>query len=135
QFLMLMGASAKESLEFLTGQIAAFEAAGVGAVAIEFRADAVRAAVLAGRLARAMALADELGELPASPRARHQAEVCRGLALTYSGEFDRAAAVLDATLAVAASDYSGRGEALSAKSELALWSGRPEAAEQLAKEV
>ena len=132
-FMLLAGASGEESLAFLQAQTAAFEAAGVGAVAMEFRADAVRAAVLAGRPDQAIAIGDELAELPSPPRPRHLADVYRGRALGLLGSIDAANAVLEPATDVAwAADYFGRGEALGARADVAWLGGQPALAVELA---
>jgi DNA-binding CsgD family transcriptional regulator len=133
QFLLLMSSSAEATLAFLLAQTARFEAAGVGSVALEFQADAVLAAILAGRPDQAITLADELAELPAPVRPRQASGTYRARALTLRGAFDQAADQLRSIVATASPDFFGRGEGLIAQAELAYWSGRPTVAAKLAE--
>lgn len=132
QYWMLIGVGAESALAFLLAQRARFESAGVAAVALEFLADAVQAAILAGHLREAVAIADELLEQPAPPRVRQTAEIHRGRALCLLGQFELAADALSSVMRSASQDYFGRGEALAAQAELAFWSGRTAAAVPLA---
>ncbi|HEY8239080.1 MAG TPA: LuxR C-terminal-related transcriptional regulator [Candidatus Limnocylindrales bacterium] len=132
QYAMLMGVSTEEALGFLLAQHRRFDAAGVGVAALEFLADAVVAAVLAGHLEQALLLADELLEQPAPPRAVQTAAIHRAQALTLAGRFDQAESTLAEALRVASPDWFGRGLGLAVQAELAYWSGRYDAAETLA---
>jgi DNA-binding CsgD family transcriptional regulator/tetratricopeptide (TPR) repeat protein len=125
QYLLLMGAGSDQALGFLLDMTGRFEAAGVGSVALEFKADAVLAALLAGHLAQAVELADELLERPAPLRARQGAEIHRARALAMLGHLDDAEADLTRLRLTVSPDWFGRGELLNASAELALWSGRP----------
>jgi DNA-binding CsgD family transcriptional regulator len=132
QYLLLFGAKVPAALEFLLAQRARFEGAGVTAAALDFHADAVVAAVLAGRLEFAATLSDELQEQPAPLRARQRAQIYGGRAQLLLGRFDRAAEALTSIAATTSGDYFGRGELLSAQADLAFWSGRAGAAAELA---
>jgi DNA-binding CsgD family transcriptional regulator len=102
-------------------------------VALEFIADAALAAVLAGQPARAVSLADELLERPAPHRARQSAEIHRVRALILLGQFDEADRALTSLADQVSPDYFGLGEARTRAAELALWSGRPGQAVELAE--
>lgn len=133
QYLLLIGKGTRETLEFLLEQRSRFDVARVGTVALEFHADAVVAAVMAGRLDLGLTLADELLEEPAPPRPRQMAEIHRARALFLLGRFDDAAAVVAAVQDWASSDYFGRAEVLACQAELAFWSGQPLLAVELAQ--
>lgn len=133
QYLLLIGAGTQQTLDFLLQQRARFDAARVGSVALEFHADAIVAAVMAGRLELGLTLADELLEEPAPPRPRQMAEIHRARALSLLGRFDEAAAALAPMHDWASSDYFGRGELLACEADLALWSGRAALALELAE--
>lgn len=134
-YLLLMGASVEETLGFLLVQTNRFEAAGVGTVALEFAADAVRAAFLGGRLDDAIARGDDLAERPAPLRSIQASDVHRASALTLRGSFDRAAELFRTLASAVPGDFFGRGEVLAGQAELAFWSGRPSVAIDLATEA
>jgi DNA-binding CsgD family transcriptional regulator len=123
-YLLLLGVGSDATLAFLLEVTASFVAAGVASLALDFRADAVQAALLAGHLDRAVALADELLERPAPLRVRQTATIHRARALTFLGQFDAAEADLNSIEASVSPDWFGRGELLNARSELAFWSGQ-----------
>ncbi len=128
QYLYLMTSSPAHALAFLLEQATRFEEVGLASVALEFRADAALAAVLAGNHVDALALADEVLERPAPLRARQRAGVHRARALIALGRLDECEATLRPLLATATPDFLGRGDALAREAELAYWSGRPAAA-------
>lgn len=127
-YLLLLGVGSGATLAFLLEVTAGFEAAGVGSMALDFRADAVQAALLAGSLDHAVELADELLERPAPLRVRQTASIHRARALTFLGQFDAAGGDLAGLESRVSPDWFGRGELLNARSELAFWSGQPAAA-------
>jgi DNA-binding CsgD family transcriptional regulator len=125
QYLLLMGVGSEAGLTFLLEQVQRYEEARVGTVALEFRADAVQAALLAGHLGRAVTLADELLERPAPQRAAQAAAIFRARALGLMGLIDEADGAMTEVEAIVSEDFLGRGELHAGRAELALWSGRP----------
>ena len=132
---LLLWTGAEAALDFLDGTGRRFEAAGVSGVALEFQAERVQAALLAGRLADAVAFGDELLERPAPWRARQAADIFRARALGLMGRIDEAQASLAALEGRVTEDFVGRGELLAAGAEIALWGGMPERAIELATAV
>jgi DNA-binding CsgD family transcriptional regulator/tetratricopeptide (TPR) repeat protein len=134
QFMLLFGSSVDRALEFLLAQRERFAAAaGLAGPALSFLADAVVAAVLAGRLEFAATLADELLEQPAPLRPRQTATIYGARARFLLGRYDQAAEALASIAPTISADFFGRGELLAAQAELALWSGRAGAAAGLAE--
>jgi DNA-binding CsgD family transcriptional regulator len=125
QYSLLMAVGSDEALQFLLDRHAGYEAAGMQSMASEFLADAVVAAILAGRLAEAVTIADRLLEAPASPRARQTAEIQRARALVLLGQIDEGERTLEALRPVVSADYFGLGETLHGLAEAALYGGRP----------
>lgn len=126
-FALLIWQGADAAVSFVDGLAPRFDAAGVAGTALELKAEAVQASLMAGRPRDAVARADDLLELPAPPRARHTAEIFRARALGLMGHFDEAQR-LDGLEEVVAADFVGRGELLVTQAELALWGGQPDRA-------
>jgi len=131
QYLLLLGTGADVGLQYLLDVTARYDAAGVGSVAVEFKADAALAAHLAGRFELTVTLADELLERPSPSRPRQTAEIARARSLGALGRLDEAEASLTRLEPGLSPDWFGRGEFLAARAELADWSGRPKVALEL----
>ena len=134
-FAMLIWQGADAALTFVDGLVPRFNNAGVAGTAVELKAEAVQASLLAGRPREAVARADDLLEMPAPARSRHTAEIFRARALGLMGRMNEAAERLDELEADVASDFVGRGELLATKAELALWGGQPDRAIALIEDV
>jgi DNA-binding CsgD family transcriptional regulator len=134
-FALLMWSGAEADLAFLDHTGRRFDAAGVSEVGLELLAERVQAAVLAGHLDDAVAFGDEILERPAPLRARQSAAIFRARALGMMGRLDEAQAGLAELDDRLTDDFVGRGESLAVGAEIALWSGLPERAIQLASEV
>jgi DNA-binding CsgD family transcriptional regulator len=94
-------------------------------MAADFLADAVVAAILAGRPAQAVTIADRLLEAPAARRARQAAQIHRARALVMLGRIDEGERALESLRPVVSADYFGLAETLHNLSEAALYGGRP----------
>jgi len=132
QYLLLMSVGSDAALAFLLERDARYQAAGMQSMAADFLADAVVAAVLAGRLTEAVTIADRLLETPASLRARQAAEIHRARALVMLGRIDEGERALQALRRAVSSDYFGLAETLHNLAEAALYGGRPRDALALA---
>jgi DNA-binding CsgD family transcriptional regulator/tetratricopeptide (TPR) repeat protein len=88
-----------------------------------------------GDFETAISLGADLLAEPLEPRTRSQAAGYLALALVDVGRLDEAAALIDASLAVAPDDVDGRLDLLWARVELALASGEPGRADALAEAV
>lgn len=133
-FALLIWQGADAALSFVDGLAPRFDDAGVAGTALELKAEAVQACLLAGRPREAVARADDLLELPAPPRSKHTADIFRARALGLMGRFDEAKR-LDELEAVVAADFVGRGELIATQAELALWGGQPNRAIALVEAV
>jgi len=132
QYLLLMAVSGEAALEFLLDRQARYEAAGMQSMALDFLADSVVAAILAGRLSEAVTLADRLLESPAAPLARQRAEIQRARALVLLGRIDEGERALDSLRPAVSTDYFGQAETLHGLAEAAWYGGRPREALALA---
>lgn len=112
-----------------------FDSQGAVSAAAMTRSEATLAAHLAGLPWRAIRTADENLELPVSPRVRMVTSLHRARALVAVGAFDAAGDALSALDPVVSDDFDGRGNWLAVAAELALWSGRPDRAIELATRV
>jgi DNA-binding CsgD family transcriptional regulator/tetratricopeptide (TPR) repeat protein len=125
QYALLMHVGAAAAVDWALDRRRAFAESGVSGVALEFQAESVEALILDGRLAAAIAQADEVLEQPAPFRARQGAAIFRARALVLMGRFEAAEGALAADGAAVSGDYFGAGEALGVRAEHAFWSGSP----------
>ena len=132
QYLLLMAVSSEAALDFLLERQARYEAAGMQSMALDFLADSVVAAILAGRLSEAVTIADRLLESPASPLARQRAEIQRARAKVLLGQIDDGERELEALRPAVSTDYFGQAETLHGLAEAAWLGGRPRDALTLA---
>ncbi len=121
------------ALRFLDETSCRFDDASASTVALEFLAERVHCAVLAGRPADALTYADVVLERPAPRRPWQAALNFRARALELMGHLDDAIDSLEPLLDTVTDDFVGRGELLATRAELALWSGRTEVALELAE--
>jgi DNA-binding CsgD family transcriptional regulator len=133
QYFLNMAVGCEAAREFLLDRHARYDAAGLGAMAHEFLADAAVAAMLGGRLHEAVTLADRLLEEPAPPRPRQMAGIYRARALALLGRIDEAEAALEALRPSATADFFGLGELLVGLAEAAFWGGRLDTARRWAE--
>lgn len=115
---------ARPALEFAVDMGTRVAAIGYESPAMELYAEGAGAAVFGGSFRRAIELAGEILDRPASFRARLYAILWRAEALTYLGRFELAAASLRLAEALPV-DHSEAAESLIAGIELAYWSGSP----------
>ncbi len=126
-YALLIWEGAEAAVSFVDGLAPRFDEAGVTGAALELRAEAVQASLLAGRPRDAVARADDLLEQPAPPRSRHTAEIFRTRSLGLMGQLDETQR-LGALEEIVGADFVGRGLLLATQAELALWGGRPDRA-------
>jgi DNA-binding CsgD family transcriptional regulator len=117
---------AEPALRFLDETSARFDDASASTVALEFLAERVHAAVLAGRPADALTYADVVLERPAPRRPWQAALNFRARALGLMGHLDEAVDSLGPLIDAVTDDFVGRGELLATRAELALWGGLTE---------
>lgn len=134
-FALLIWEGAQPALAFVEAIGSRLDAAGVPGAALDCRAEAVQANVLAGRPADAVARADDVLEQPAPPRARQTATIFRARALGLMGLLDEASRTLGDLEATVTSDFVGLGELTSTQADLALWGGRTDRALALVEAV
>ena len=126
-YALLIWHGAEAAVSFVDGLAPRFDEAGVTGAALELRAEAIQASLLAGRPRDAVARADDLLEQPAPPRSRHTAEIFRTRAMGLMGHIEEERRLSTLETAVGA-DFVGRGLLLATQADLALWGGQPDRA-------
>ena len=129
--LALRGAAAARTIAFdLAGRL---DAIGYQTRATELRAESAQASILAGDLAATVVLVDSMLEEPLGLLSRQRLLYNRGLALGLLGRIDDAERTFVEVEPIASQSFDGRGAVLWCWAEVALWSGRPLRAHELAE--
>ena len=109
------------------------ERIGLHTRASELRAERAQATIFSGDLHAAVVSIDSLLEEPLGLLSRQRLLYDRGLALGLLGRVDEAERTLAEVDAIATDDFDGRGSVLWCWAEVALWSGQPRRALELAQ--
>ena len=128
--LALRGAAAARAVAF--DLAARLDAIGYQTRATELRAECAQASILAGDLAGTVVLVDPMLEEPLGLLSRQRLLYNRGLALGLLGRIDDAERTFTEVEPIASDSFDGRGSVLWCQAEVALWSGRPLRALELA---